>query len=72
MRPPNEQGDWSIRSFVFQPSQVVVKQGDIVVLNFVGVQGPSHTISIDGQNEQISLKRGEIMTGPHQVVRLEC
>ncbi len=60
VRPPNEQGDWSIRSFVFQPSQVVVKQGDIVVLNFVGIQGPSHTISIDGQNEQISLKRGEI------------
>ena len=60
VRPPNEQGDWTVRAFVFQPSQVVVQQGDKVTLNFVGVQGPSHTIAIDGQNERISLKRGEM------------
>ncbi len=59
VRPPNEQGDWTVRAFVFQPSQLVVKQGDKVVLNFIGVQGPSHTIAIDGQNERIMLKRGE-------------
>ena len=60
VRPPDEQGTWSVRAFVFQPSQVVVRQGDTVVLNFVGVQGPSHTIALDGQNERISLKRGEM------------
>lgn len=60
VRPPNEQGDWTVRAFVFQPSQVVVQQGDKVTLNFVGVQGPSHTIAIDGQNERITLKRGEM------------
>ena len=60
VRPPDEQGTWSVRAFVFQPSQVVVRQGDTVVLNFVGVQGPSHTIAVDGQNERISLKRGEM------------
>ncbi len=62
VRPPNEQGDWTVRAFIFQPSQVVVKQGDKVVLNFVGVQGPSHTIAIDGHNEHITLKRGEMKT----------
>ena len=60
VRPPDEQGAWSVRAFVFQPSQVVVRQGDTVVLNFVGVQGPSHTIAIDGRNERISLQRGEM------------
>jgi plastocyanin len=62
VRPPDEKGNWSIRSFVFQPSQVVVMEGDTVVINFVGVQGPSHSISIEGQDEQISLKRGEVKT----------
>ncbi|HSH38883.1 MAG TPA: cupredoxin domain-containing protein, partial [Chthoniobacterales bacterium] len=57
-----EQGDWTVRAFIFQPSQLVVKQGDKVTLNFVGVQGPSHTIAIDGHNERITLKRGEIKT----------
>lgn len=60
VRPPNEQGDWTVRAFVFQPSQVVVKEGDKVVLNFVGVQGPSHTIAIEGQKEPVTLKRGEM------------
>ena len=60
MRPPHEQGDWTVLAFVLQPSQIVVKQGDKVVLNFVGVQGPSHTIAVDGQKEPITLKRGEM------------
>lgn len=62
VRRPDEQGNWSVRAFVFQPSQVVVRQGDKVALNFVGVQGPSHTIAIEGQNERILLKRGEMKT----------
>ena len=62
VRPPDEQGNWSVRAFLFQPSQVVVRQGENVVLNFVGVQGPSHTIAIEGQDERVSLKRGEMKT----------
>ena len=60
VRPPNDQGDWTVRAFIFQPSQVVVRQGDKVALNFVGVQGPSHMIAIEGQKEPIILKRGEM------------
>lgn len=41
MGPPDEKGDWSVRAFVFQPAQVVARQGDTVILNFMGVQGPS-------------------------------
>ena len=60
VKPPSPTGEWSVRAFAFQPSQVVVRQGDTVVLNFMGVQGPSHTIAVDGQREQLALRRGEM------------
>jgi hypothetical protein len=31
-----------------------------VVLNFIGVQGPSHRIAIEGKDGEIVLKRGEM------------
>lgn len=62
VRPPDAKGEWSVRAFAFHPAQVVVRQGDTVSLNFMGVQGPSHTIAIDGQRERLSLKRGEVKT----------
>jgi plastocyanin len=57
---PDVDGDWRIRSFAFQPAQIIVHQGEQVTLNFVGVQGPSHQIAIEGQDAIIELKRGEI------------
>jgi uncharacterized membrane protein len=60
VKPPNPEGEWSVRAFAFHPSQVVVRQGDTVVLNFLGVQGPSHKIAVDGQPEQLALRRGEM------------
>lgn len=62
VKQPDAKGEWSVRAFVFHPAQVVVRQGDTVALNFMGVQGPSHTIAIDGQRERLSLKRGEMKT----------
>ena len=49
-----------MRAFVFQPAQIVVEQGDVVGLNFVGVQGPSHRIAVEGIEEVLELKRGEV------------
>ena len=59
---PAEDGAWRVRAFVFEPRQVVVFQGAPVTLHFVGVQGTSHRIQIDGQSEIIELKRGEVKT----------
>lgn len=59
---PDADGVWSIRMFVFEPQQVVVRQGDEVWLHFVGVQGPSHRIEIDGQGAPLTLQRGEMKT----------
>lgn len=60
VKPPDPKGEWSVRAFAFHPSQVVVRQGDTVVLNFLGVQGSSHNIRVDGQPGQLALKRGEM------------
>jgi plastocyanin len=46
MRQPDAEGTWQIRAFVFQPAQLTVYQGDQVTLHFLGVQGPSHTITV--------------------------
>jgi len=56
---PNADGKWRIRAFVFQPAQILVRQGDEVKLTFVGVQGPAHKIRVEGVAEEIALKRGE-------------
>ena len=58
--PPDADGNWRMRAFVFVPSQLVVHVGDVVELHFVGVQGPSHRIRIDGVAQEIDLLRGEI------------
>jgi len=61
-KSPNAEGAWSIRAFVFVPQQLVVRQGDEVVLHFVGVQGPSHRIEVVGQGPAFELRRGEVRT----------
>ncbi len=60
VKPPDPKGEWSVRAFAFHPSQVVVRQGDTVQLNFLGVQGPAHKIAVDGQPGQLALRRGEV------------
>jgi plastocyanin len=57
---PNDDGKWRIRAFVFHPAQVIVRQGDEVKLTFVAVQGAAHKIKVDGVDEPIALKRGEL------------
>jgi hypothetical protein len=59
LTPPDKNGTWNFRSFTFSTSQIVVYQGDRVTLNFVGVQGPSHMIEVEGI-ATFPLTRGEI------------
>jgi plastocyanin len=58
---PNKVGAWDFRSFTFSPDQIVVNQGDIVTLHFVGVQGLHHLITVDGVGT-FPLLRGQIHT----------
>lgn len=62
VKGPQENGDWQVRAFVFNPSQVVVMQGDDVVLHFVGVHGAAHTIAVKGVGEPVKFTRGTTAT----------
>jgi len=61
LSPPDKTGAWNFRAFTFEPSQIIVYQGDRITLNFVGVQGPNHFIDVSGI-ATFPLKRGEIHT----------
>ncbi len=58
VKGPEENGDWSVRTFIFSPAQVTVMQGDEVTLHFVGVQGVGNTIAVEGVAEPVKLTRG--------------
>ena len=61
---PNTYGAWRVRTFTFMPSQMIVFKGDKVRLHFIGVQGMSHPIHVEGEmvDEKFTVKRGQIKT----------
>jgi plastocyanin len=62
LSPPDAAGAWRMRAFLFQPAQLVIREGETVKLSFVGVQGPVHRIQVEGQGEPFTLQRGEVRT----------
>ena len=76
---PDAEGKWRIRAFTFEPSQIVVKAGEPIRLHFVGVQGMSHDIHLegDGVDQKFSLERGNMHTvdlKPEKpgIIEIEC
>ena len=70
VRGPQDNGDWTVRAFVFNPSQVTVLQGDDVTLHFVGIHGAAHTIAVDGVADPVRLTRGSMQTISFKAERL--
>jgi plastocyanin len=56
--PPNAQGRWEVSAYIWQPSQIVVNQGDRVTLEFVGINGAEHPTMIAAFGQSFTLKRG--------------
>jgi plastocyanin len=69
LSPPDADGDWSIRMYAFDPSQIVVYEGDQVTLNFLGVNAEVHNITVNGSAEPFELHRGELKTVTFTAVR---
>lgn len=76
---PDAEGQWRVRAFTFEPSQIVVKAGQPIRLNFIGVQGPSHALHVegDGIDERFTLQRGYMHTvaltpGKPGIIEIEC
>jgi plastocyanin len=59
LKQPDTTGRWEVSVYVFDPRQVLVDEGDEVTLEFVGVNGASHPITIEGYGKTFELKRGQ-------------
>jgi plastocyanin len=63
IKEPDEAGRWQVSAYMFEPSTVVVNQGDDVTLNFFGVNGKEHSIHIDKYIEHhFTMKRGDLVS----------
>ena len=60
IRQPDQSGRWEISTYVWMPTQIVVNQGDLVTLEFVGINGASHPTEIKGFGKAFTLKRGQV------------
>lgn len=59
LKQPNDAGRWEVSVYVFDPRQIIVDEGDEVTLEFVGINGASHPITIAGYDKSFELKRGQ-------------
>lgn len=61
MKHPDHTGRWEVSAYVWQPSQIIVNQGDEVTIEFVGINGAHHPTTISGYDKAFELKRGHTM-----------
>ena len=60
LKKPNDEGRWEVAVYVFEPRQIFVDEGDAVTLEFVGINGASHPVTIDAYGQTFELKRGHV------------
>ena len=57
---PNADGTWTVETYRWDPSTIVVNQGDVVTLEIIGINGAQHPFTIEGYNLSDVVKRGQI------------
>lgn len=62
LKPPDEDGKWVVETYRWDPSIVVVNQGDEVTLEILGVNGAQHTSHIEGYDIDFTIRRGQLTT----------
>lgn len=62
LEEPNEDGDWTVETYRWLPSEIIVTQGDDVTLEIVGINGASHPSVIEGYDIEFDVKRGQATT----------
>lgn len=60
LEPPNEDGVWRARAYMFMPATIVVMEGETVVLEFFGINGNSHPTTIEAFGQEFEVRRGEL------------
>ncbi len=58
-QPDEKTRRWEVSAYVWQPSQIIVNEGDAVTLEFVGINGAAHPTSIAAFGQTFTVKRGQ-------------
>jgi plastocyanin len=58
--PPNASGRWEVSAYQWSPGTIVVRQGEPITLEIVGVNGDIHPSTIPSLVESFVVKRGEV------------
>jgi plastocyanin len=61
IKKPDQTGRWEVSAYVWQPSQIIVTEGDDVTLEFIGINGAEHPTTIVGYDKTLVLKRGHVV-----------
>jgi len=60
LKKPDPTGRWEVSSYRWDPSVIVVYQGDKVTLKILGINGDIHDSFIQGYNIPFVVKRGQV------------
>jgi len=61
IKKPDQTGRWEVSAYVWQPSQIIVMEGDEVTLEFIGINGAEHPTTVVGYDKTLVLKRGHVI-----------
>ena len=60
-KAPDPSGRWEVSVYQFSPASIVVKQGDRVTLEMIGINGAKHSVHVDKYRpDHVLVKRGEM------------
>ena len=61
LAPPSPQGRWEVSAYQFSQVTIVVRQGERVTLEIVGINGAKHSVHVDKYHPDLfEVKRGQI------------
>ena len=61
-KAPDAGGRWEVSTYRWNPNQIIVRQGDEVTLEILGVNGAEHPSLLEGYDISFNVKRGELTT----------
>lgn len=62
LEEPDAEGVWVVETYQWSPGTIAAIEGDHVVLEILGVNGSSHTATIEGYDIDFEVTRGQLTT----------
>jgi plastocyanin len=60
LKAPDSTGRWEVSTYQWQPSFIVVNEGEQVTLEIIGINGKEHVSTIPGFVPSFTVRRGQI------------